>query len=111
MALPLLVALTIGLVWLLTLGTTQVRLVDATREAARAVARGDSVAEALARGQQVAPTGASLLVDAAADGHVVVTGRVAVDGVVGLFDFLPSVTVSAQAVAAAESGPAPGAPS
>jgi hypothetical protein len=111
MALPLLVALTIGLVWLLTLGTTQVRMVDATREAARAVARGDSVAQALARGQQVAPPGSALQVDAA-DGHVVVTGTVAVDGVGGLFDFLPAVTVSAQAVAAAESTPAsaPGAP-
>ena len=103
MALPLLVALTIGLVWLLTLGTTQVRMVDATREAARAVARGDSVAEALARGQQVAPPGSSLQVDAGADGHVVVTGTVSVDGVGGLFDFLPAVTVSAEAVAAAES--------
>jgi len=105
MALPLLVALTIGLVWLLTLGTTQVRMVDATREAARAVARGDSVAEALARGEQVAPPGSSLQVDAAADGHVVVTGTVAVDGVGGLFDFLPAVTVSAEAVAAAEATP------
>jgi hypothetical protein len=106
MALPLLVALTIGLVWLLTLGTTQVRMVDATRETARAVARGDSVPEALARGQQVAPPGASLQVDAAADGHVVVSGAVAVDGLGGLFDFLPAVTVSAEAVAAAESTPA-----
>jgi Flp pilus assembly protein TadG len=107
MSLPLLVALTIGLVWLLTLGTTQVRMVDATREAARAVARGDSVADALARAEQVAPPGSSLQVDDGADGQVVVTGTVAVDGVGGLFDFLPAVTVSAEAVAAAESGAPP----
>ena len=42
MAVPLLLAVTLGMVWLLTLGTAQVRMVDATREAARAVARGDA---------------------------------------------------------------------
>ncbi len=40
MAMPLLLALTLGLVWLLTLGTAQVRMVDATRETARAVGPG-----------------------------------------------------------------------
>ena len=84
MALPLLLAVTLGLVWLLTLGTAQVRMVDATRETARAVARGESVAEALGRGQQVAPRGRRAHGDAAADDHVVVSGTVAVDGVGGL---------------------------
>ena len=41
MGLPLLVAVTIGLVWLLSVGAAQVRTVDAARETARAVARGD----------------------------------------------------------------------
>ena len=41
MALPLLVAVTVGLVWLLAVGAAQLRVVDAARETARAVARGD----------------------------------------------------------------------
>ena len=43
LAIPLLLSLTIGLVWLLSVGAAQVRMVDAAREAARATARGDPV--------------------------------------------------------------------
>ena len=39
---PLLVSLAIGLVWLLGVGAAQVRTVDAARETARALARGDA---------------------------------------------------------------------
>ncbi len=105
MALPLLIAVTIGLVWLLSVGAAQVRAVDAARETARAVARGDSTDAAVARGQQVAPDGSRVTVhDDGGQVTAVVVGRVAGPG--GLFGALPSVTVSAQAVAAAEeSGP------
>jgi hypothetical protein len=104
MAVPLLLALTVGLVWLLTLGTAQVRMVDAAREAARAVARGDDVDAALDRARQVAPPGADLAV--AADGdRVVVSGVVEVDGVGGLLEVLPSVELTAEAVAAREDVP------
>ena len=41
LGMPLLVALTAGLVWLLAVGAAQVRTVDAARETARALARGD----------------------------------------------------------------------
>jgi hypothetical protein len=104
MAVPLLLALTIGLVWLLTLSVAQVRLVDATREAARAVARGDTAAEAVARARQVAPAGTELSVSPTGD-QVVVRGSVSVDGVGGLFDALPSAHLTAEAVAAAEEVP------
>ncbi len=104
MAVPLLLALTVGLVWLLSLGMAQVRMVDATREAARAVARGDSPDEAIARARQVAPPGAELTVTSEA-GQVVVTGQVTVDGVGGLFDALPAVELAARAVAAPEVPP------
>jgi hypothetical protein len=104
MAVPLLLALTVGLVWLLSLGIAQVRMVDATREAARAVARGDSPDEAVTRGREVAPAGAELTV-AATDGQVVVDGEVEVDGIGGLFDALPSVRLTARAVAAVEVPP------
>jgi len=38
LGIPLLVALTAGLVWMLAVGAAQVRVIDASREAARAVA-------------------------------------------------------------------------
>ena len=104
MALPLLVALTIGLVWLLSVGAAQVRAVDAARETARAVARGDDVGAAVAAGERVVPEGGSVTV--ASDGERVTAEASAdVDGPGGLFGFLPSVTVHAEAVALAEESP------
>lgn len=104
MALPLLLAVTTGLVWLLAVGSAQVRAVDAARETARAVARGDAVDDAVARGVRVAPDGAQVSVEqGAADVRVVVTGTV--DGPAGMFGFLPAVRLHAEAVAAPESVP------
>ena len=59
---------------------------------------------ALDRARQVAPPGAALSIGGD-DDRVVVTGSVEVDGVGGLFDVLPSVTVSAAATAAREEPP------
>ena len=101
MSLPLLIAVTIGLVWLLAVGAAQVRAVDAARETARAVARGDSTGEAVARGERVAPAGSRVSVrDDGSEVTAVVVGRVSGPG--GLFSRLPSVTVSAEAVAVTE---------
>ena len=106
MVLPLLVAVTAGLVWLLAVGVAQVRAVDAARETARAVARGDGVPEAVARGRQVAPAGAAVSVrDGGGEVIAVVVGRVSGPG--GLFGRLPAVTVSAQAVAVSEESAPP----
>ena len=103
MVLPLLIAVTIGLVWLLAVGSAQVRAVDAAREIARAVARGDDPAAAVARGEQVAPPGSSVRVETAGgEVTVVVTGRVAGPG--GVFE-LPHAEVSARAVAVLEGAP------
>lgn len=104
LGIPLLLAVTVGLVWLLSLGIAQVRMVDATREAARALARGDPQAEAMQRAEVIAPAGTELSASADAE-RVVVTGRARIDGIGGLFDFLPSVEVKASAVAAAEQVP------
>jgi Flp pilus assembly protein TadG len=101
MVLPLLIAVTVGLVWLLAVGAAQVRAVDAARETARAVARGDAVPEAVARGEQVAPPDSTVTVhDGGGQVTAVVVGRVSGPG--GLFGRLPGVTVSAEAVAATE---------
>ena len=104
LSLPVLVAVTTGLVWLLAVGAAQVRVVDAARETARGVARGDATAEAVARGEQVAPAGSSVTVTRQ-DGRVVAVATGSVAGPGGLFDFLPEVRVSAEAVTLDEESP------
>jgi hypothetical protein len=103
-ALPLLVAVTLGLVWVLSLGSAQVRVVDAARETARALARGEVAAEAIDRGREIAPSG-TLLTVTTDDDTVVVSGKVRIDGVAGLLESLPAVEVTARAVAAREQPP------
>lgn len=101
LVLPVLVAVTIGLVWLLSVGAAQLRAVDAARETARSLARGDSVSDAVAVGQRVAPPGSTVTVSS---GGGTVTARASghVDGPGGLFAFLPGVRVEAEAVAVDE---------
>lgn len=101
LVLPLLVAVTVGLVWLLSVGTAQVRAVDAARETARVAARGDGDAEALARGREVAPPGSSVGLSRGS-GSVTAEVEAEVAGPGGLFGFLPAVRVHAEAVAAEE---------
>jgi Flp pilus assembly protein TadG len=99
--LPLLVALALSLVWLVSLAVTQVRVVDAAREAARSAARGESDALAVSAGNRVAPAGASIQVSRSGDE---VQARVSseVHGPGGLLAFLPPVEVTSTAVAAQE---------
>lgn len=104
MALPLLLAVTVGLVWLLAVGAAQVRIVDAAREAARAAARGDADADAVSRGLAVAPTGSRITVGSDGD-RVTATATCEVSGPGGIFRFLPGVHLHATAVAATEGVP------
>jgi Flp pilus assembly protein TadG len=103
LGIPLLVSLTIGLVWLLTIGLAQVRMVDAARETARAGARGDTEAAAVARGLEVAP-GARVVLSVH-DGQVVATASDTVSPPGGLLGFLPGAHVHAEAVTSSESDP------
>ena len=97
----MLVGFVLGLVWLVCLGVTQVRVVDAARETARAVARDETHQQAVALGARVAPDGSTISVqDLGDDVRVVVIAEVRGPG--GLFRFLPSVHVDAEAVTAAE---------
>ena len=106
LVLPVLVAVTIGLVWLLSVGAAQVRTVDAARETARALARGDDEGAALARGEEVAPPGSTVTVTrGGGEVRVTVSGEVAGPG--GLFAHLPTPTVRAEAVAAEEEARVP----
>lgn len=99
--LPVLLAVTIALVWLVALGVSQVRLVDAARETARAVARDENRARAVDLGLRVAPPGSRITIDD--DGSTVtVVARTEVTGIGGLFGFLPGARLDASAVAAKE---------
>ncbi len=104
LGMPVLMAVTVGLVWLLSVGAAQVRTVDAARETARAVARGEDQGEAVAVGERVAPDGVRVTV-LSAGGRIVVRAAGHVPGPGGLFGFLPGVDVDAEAVAVAEGEP------
>jgi Flp pilus assembly protein TadG len=101
--LPVLVLVALGLAWLVALGATQVRALDAARETARAVARGEDLTTGLGLGRRVATGGAQITVR-----HEGATIRVTVDAPVqgpgGIFAFLPTYRAHAEAVAAAEPG-------
>lgn len=100
-ALPVLLALTLCLVWLVSLGAAQVRVVDASREAARVVARGDDPARATALARRVAPPGATVRVSRSG-GDVEVETTATVDPPLGVLRGLGRVTLRSTAVAAVE---------
>jgi len=100
---PVLMLLSVGLAWLVTIGVTHARVVDAAREAARVVARGESPAAGSALARRVGPDGTRVAVSGDG-GTVVVTAVAPVQGPGGLFAFLPAFDVHAQAVAAKEPG-------
>jgi hypothetical protein len=97
--LPLLLALTVGLVWVVSLAATQVRVVDTAREVARAAARGEAARD-VGSGNvdvdyRVHRQGGRV--------RVVATSQVAGPG--GIFRGLPGVTLSSTAWAAEEPTP------
>ncbi len=100
---PLLLALTAGLVWMLTLGAAQVRVIDASREAARSVARGDTTQAAESVALRIAPAGARVSI-VTVQGEVTVTTSVRVRAPGGLLGSLPGVVVSDAAVSLMEDG-------
>ena len=99
--LPVLVALTLGLVWCLSLVVAQVRVVDGAREVARLGARGESAATAVAAGRRVAPEGATVRLRRD-DDTVVAEVRLRVQGPGGIFRHLPGPTVESRSVAVVE---------
>jgi hypothetical protein len=99
--LPVLVAVTMGLVWVVGVAVTQIRVVDAARETARAAARDEPAATAVQWGRRVAPAGSHIDVQRS-DGTVRVHVVAEVSGPGGIFRFLPALEVDARAVAASE---------
>lgn len=101
MVLPLLLAVTAGLVWFLVVGLGQVRVTDAAREAARALARGESVGTATEVATTIAPTGAGVEVSQSG-GLVEVTVTARVEGPGGVLAAVPGADVESTATAALE---------
>ena len=101
MVLPLLLAVTAGLVWFLVVGLGQIRATDAAREAARALARGEDHATATELAADIGPEGSDVSVSGS-DGLVVVTVTARIDGPGGLLAALPGADVRATATAALE---------
>ncbi|MBV9832465.1 MAG: pilus assembly protein [Marmoricola sp.] len=100
-ALPVLVLFTVAMAWLVCVGITQVRAIDAAREVARAAARSDSAGRAVSLGRQVAPPGSQVSVQRGGD-TVVATVRSPVRAPGGLLGGFAAVHVTGRAVAAQE---------
>jgi hypothetical protein len=101
MALPLIAIFALSMAWLVTIGITDVRAIDAARETARAAARSDSSGEATALGRRVAPDGSRVTVSRSS-GAVLARVSSPVRGPAGLFGRWASFHVHAEAVAAEE---------
>ncbi len=101
--LPVLVLFAVSLAWLVGLGITQVRALDAARETARAAARSEGAGQAEALGRRVAPDGSSIALSRRG-GTVVARVSSPVPGPGWLFGPWADFRVRAEAVAAEEPG-------
>jgi hypothetical protein len=104
MVLPVLALLLAVGLWAVAVAGAQVRCVDAARDAARAVARGESDATATTAAEAAAPGGAQIAVSRTG-GLVTVTVSARVGGGVGPLSAITAPTVSATATAESEGGP------
>jgi hypothetical protein len=101
--LPFLVLVTLALAWMIAVGVAQVRCLDAAREAARLVARGDGAGAAVDVATKVAPTGARVSFDEAG-AAVTVQVTVRLTPPIPVLGPALTVPVSADATAALEHG-------
>lgn len=101
LVLPLIAIFALALVWLMTVGIAEVRVVDAARDAARAVARGEDDTAAAGAARRTAGSDAGVTVRRGSGlVSVTVTERVSPPG--WLLVPLPSVTVSSHSSVEAE---------
>jgi Flp pilus assembly protein TadG len=105
MVLPVLLATMLFGVWVVGVVVANIRCVDAARDVARAVARGESAAAAEEIGIRAAPTGAVVLINRdGSDVRVVVRSKVSLDW--ALLNGLPPIQVKGEAVMQTEPGAA-----
>ncbi|GAA1150163.1 hypothetical protein GCM10009630_55650 [Kribbella jejuensis] len=79
LALPVLVSLLVLGIWSIGLVVLNVRCIDAARDVARAVARGDSVEQAQAIGRRTLPAATITITRDQSDIHVTVTATPTTD--------------------------------
>lgn len=99
---PFGVAFAFLLLWVVSLGLTQVRLADASREAARLVARGEAVGAAKLAAERVAPDGAEVTISTEA-GLVTVDVRARSEMPIPFFSGIGAREMESTSVAADES--------
>jgi len=99
---PFAVAFAFLLLWIVSLGLTQVRITDASREAARMIARGEAVQDAKAVAREHAPAGSTVSVQTHS-GTVTVTVRARSRMPLPYFSSVGSRTMRVESVAAVES--------
>ncbi len=101
LVLPLVALFSLALIWLLSVGIEQVRVVDAARDAARAVARGDDDPAAVQAALRTAGSDAEIVVRHGA-GLVTVTVSARVSAPGWLLVPLPAVSVTSRATTEVE---------
>ncbi len=102
--LPVLAVVTLALAWCLAVVAWHVQALDGAREAARAVARGESDQRAVSLARRVAPAARDVRVDVAGD-LVTVTVRVPAVPTGVLRTLLPAAEVTGSATALLEEQP------
>ncbi|ADB29680.1 TadE family protein [Kribbella flavida DSM 17836] len=104
---PVLLATIVAGVWATGLVVANIRCIDAARDVARAVARGESPETATTIGHRAAPENATIDITTTEHGEVqvVVTAERHLDW--PLFAALPPISVHAQAILQAEPGEQP----
>ncbi|MGI8433516.1 MAG: TadE family type IV pilus minor pilin [Nocardioidaceae bacterium] len=103
--LPLVAAFALALIWMVTIGLAKVQTVDAARDAARALARGDDRGAAVAAAELSAPAGARVSVDQSGS-TVSVTVSADADAPSWLLVALPTRQISSTATVQVEDGTA-----
>ncbi len=99
--LPIVAAFALTLIWMLSVGIAQVQAVDAARDAARAIARGEDDEQAIAQAQRTAAEGSRVDVKRG-DGSVKVTVSVSAGAPGWLLVPLPEVTVGSSSTVEVE---------
>ena len=101
LVIPVLLAVTLTLSWVISVGAAQVKLVDAAREGARLAARGESAETVHGAIRRTGPAGASGTVSTSG-GTVTVRVEAQVRPDMPLLGGLPGVSLNSEATAASE---------
>jgi hypothetical protein len=101
--LPIIASFVLTLVWMLSVGIAKVQAVDAARDAARAIARGEDDADAIAHAEETAASGSRVEV-MRHDGSVTVSVSLAAEAPGWLLVPLPDVNVGSSSTVDVEGG-------